>query len=290
MARVTVVGGDMRLHVVAKLLAARGAEVYTYCAGQSSPPGCVEVERDTLAEVLRISDTVVLPIPISVDELRLNAPACPHVLELRDIFCALGKKTVCFGGLVHGDVKALAEACGAQLEDYFLREELVQKNAAITSEGAIQILMEESAQALCDSRVLILGFGRIGKFLAHHLRAFGADVSVEARKPEDLTQIECYGYRAVPLGELRSHLGGQDIIVNTVPHLILGRDELAEVTAGALLLDLASKPGGIDFERCKEMGLRAIWALSLPGRVAPQSAGKVIADTVENMLKERGKK
>ncbi|MEG2939200.1 MAG: dipicolinate synthase subunit DpsA, partial [Oscillospiraceae bacterium] len=54
------------------------------------------------------------------------------------------------------------------------------------------------------------------------------------------------------------------------------------------VLDLASAPGGTDFEYAKRNGFDTELALSLPGRVAPKTAGGIIKDTVLNMIEERG--
>jgi dipicolinate synthase subunit A len=42
----------------------------------------------------------------------------------------------------------------------------------------------------------------------------------------------------------------------------------------------------MDFGAAGTLGLRAVWALSLPGKVAPDSAGIMIHDTVRNIMKE----
>ena len=40
-----------------------------------------------------------------------------------------------------------------------------------------------------------------------------------------------------------------------------------------------SKPGGVDLGAAGKLGLTVIWALSLPGKVAPVTAGAAIRDT-----------
>ena len=64
---------------------------------------------------------------------------------------------------------------------------------------------------------------------------------------------------------------------------------LNKLRKDTLMIDLASKPGGVDFNIAGKLGLKVIWALSLPGKVAPVSSGEIIAGTVLNILKERGK-
>ena len=77
-------------------------------------------------------------------------------------------------------------------------------------------------------------------------------------------------------------------MVNTVPHRVLGVEELADLKEGCLVIDLASKPGGVDLEAARQLGVRVIWALSLPGKVAPVTAGAAIRNTVYNLMRELG--
>ncbi|MEG0570666.1 MAG: dipicolinate synthase subunit DpsA, partial [Oscillospiraceae bacterium] len=82
-------------------------------------------------------------------------------------------------------------------------------------------------------------------------------------------------------------IASQALVFNTVPAQILGEDVLRRVEKDCVLIDLASKPGGIDFEIAKKLNIKAIWALSLPGIVAPITAAQIIYDTVKNIIHER---
>lgn len=68
---------------------------------------------------------------------------------------------------------------------------------------------------------------------------------------------------------------------------VLDRARLADLDEGTLVIDLASKPGGVDFEGAAQLGVKVIWALSLPGKVAPVTSGKIIRDTIYHILGER---
>ena len=157
-----------------------------------------------------------------------------------------------------------------------------------TAEGAIQIALEELPITLHGARALVVGYGRLGRALAPRLSALGARVSVAARKWEDLAWIEAAGYTAEHTGELEGWLCGYDLIVNTVPARVLDAAALAELKPGCLVIDLASKPGGVDFDAAARLGVRAIWALSLPGKVAPVTAGRSIRTVIYNILQELG--
>ena len=128
----------------------------------------------------------------------------------------------------------------------------------------------------------------MGRLTAQRFQALGARVSVAARRYDQLAWAQAMGYGGEHLGQLKDWLCGYDLIVNTVPAQVLGRGELEAVKPDCLILDLASKPGGVDLGAAGELGLTVIWALSLPGKVAPATAGAAIKSTIYNMLREIG--
>ncbi|MBE7016298.1 MAG: dipicolinate synthase [Ruminococcaceae bacterium] len=155
-----------------------------------------------------------------------------------------------------------------------------------TAEGAIEIAMTEMPITIYGSRVLVVGYGRIGKMLASRFKSLGADVTVSARKHKDFAWIEEQGCAYIHTMDIASYIKSYDIIVNTVPFTVIDRDALSEMRKDSLIIDLASKPGGVDFTSAKELGKNVIWALSLPGKTAPITSGKIIKDTILNILTE----
>jgi dipicolinate synthase subunit A len=153
--------------------------------------------------------------------------------------------------------------------------------------------MREKARAVLGLRVLVTGYGRIAKVLSGYLRALGANVTVCARKFSDLAWARLAGCSAVHIKEVDSVLGEFDTVVNTIPAQVFDRGRLMRLKRDCLVVDLASKPGvqstGFpgDFELAKEIGVEVIWALSIPGKVAPITAGEIIADTIINIINEK---
>lgn len=189
---------------------------------------------------------------------------------------------------MHGSIKQefqkIAEKQEVTVVDILEQEELAVLNAISTSEGAIQIAMEETKRTLHGSNILILGFGRIGKVLASMLKGIGGNVYCEARKEEDLAWIKAYAYIPVDLKELKEKLNQFDIIFNTIPELVLAKEELNEIEEECIIIDLASYPGGVDKEEAKRREIKVISALSLPGKVAPYTSAEFIKETLEHII------
>lgn len=159
-------------------------------------------------------------------------------------------------------------------------------NAPPTAEGAVQLAMEELPITLHNARVLVIGYGRLGRVLAQRLAALGAHVTVAARSYEQLAWAQVWGCATEHTSCLAPWLCSFDLVVNTVPAQVLGREELAGLKPGALVIDLASKPGGVDLEAASALGVKVIWALSLPGKVAPVSSGSYLKSTIYHIIDE----
>ena len=230
----------------------------------------------TGAEGAGQAEIILLPMPLDAEQA-----------DLARILRAAQPGTLALGGRVSAPVQAAAAAAGVELIDYFLRPELACLNAVPTAEGCLCLLMQLRARTVWESPVLVLGYGHIGRAVASRARRLGGYVTVAARSPEQRAAARCADCRAVPLTALPRLLPGFDAVVNTIPAPVLGRTLLERLPAQALIVDLASRPGGTDFVAAKSLGLRAEHALSLPAKCAPQTAGELVVHTVLTILQER---
>lgn len=288
---ILVAGGDLRSVYLAEALASALKDTAVYAVGFDR--NVVPFERVTLLDSLRElpnrADMLVLPLPVSPDGVFVTAPFFRQSLPLDNLPSVLQAKGYVFGGKFSFMAKEPFIHDGLRVIDYFDREELAVLNAIPTAEGALQIAMEEMPITVHGSKVLILGMGRIGKVLVKLLNALGAKVTLGARKYQDLVWGEIYGCLPVHISELEEcgDLGAFDLVINTIPAVVLDESLLPQLKSSALVVDLASKPGGVDFDTASRLGIKTVWALSLPGKTAPVSAGQMIAKTILNILKEK---
>ena len=239
-----IIGGDLRQEKLAGLLRADGHRVHTYALGE---------EETDLAQAAQ-AHCVILPLPVAGPDGALNAPMWSTSRPLEEVFGHLTPQQYICGGMVSDQTAALAAQYGLTIHDYFQREELAVANAVPTAEGAVQIAMEEMGVTLHRSKVLILGYGRVGKLTAHRFQALGAHVTVAARSFEALAWADAYGHDTLPMDRVGEHLAHYDLVINTVPTRLLTRDLLSRLKEGCLVMDLASKPGGagLPFGACRE--------------------------------------
>ncbi len=161
---------------------------------------------------------------------------------------------------------------------YARREEYQIAIARLTAEGAIALLRPETG--LSGAHILLLGYGRIARLLARELQKAGALVTAAARSGEQRAWAEAEGIKALPLDALSGALDRFDVIIGTIPAPVLTEPLLALVRKDALLLELASAPGGIDAAAAHERGLRYIRAPGLPAKYAPERAAVILRDAV----------
>jgi dipicolinate synthase subunit A len=280
----SVIGGDMRQSKLAELLASDGHTVKTFGLERDGTIGAKG--ESCLSDAVLGSQYIILPMPAFFSDGKLNTPLSESTIWATDILDALTPRLVLFAGRVGDDFKTEASSRGIRLFDYYEDEALTIKNADITAEGAVQILMESLPTSLRGAKCLVIGFGRIGKLLSRKLDGLDAKVTVSARKSSDFAWIDCLGLGKADTRTLSDSINRFDIIVNTVPARVLSREVLGNVRRDALILDLASSPGGVDFDAAAYLGLKVTRALSLPGKVAPQSSALAIKETIYNIINE----
>lgn len=233
---------------------------------------------------IKYCDAVLFPVPPVKDGV-VNAPFAKTPIAFNRELAESLKGIKVFLPMKEKVLSLCKDFENIACKDYFKREDFTLLNAYITAEGALQVLLNSYEGSALDSKILICGFGRIGKCLAKILKDLNADVTVSARKSEDFAKITINGYKPLHTEKIKE-VKGFDVVFNTVPSLIFTKEVLKNTHKNTLFIDLASLPGGIDKTSAKEYDIDVIHSLALPGITAPKKAGEIIKDTIVKMLKE----
>ena len=273
---IAVLGGDRRQHYLAKALQKTGISVISYAV-----PGFADT-RATLEETLADAGVVILPLPALDRKGDLFCTDETHI-SIEAIAAGLRRDALLFGGKLDAAAELLSRR--AQVADYFQWEPLTLANAVPTAEGAIQLAMEHTDCTLFDSELLVIGAGRIGTCLALRLKALGAHVTVTARKDADLARLRTLGLGTDTTGKYARGLEQYDGLFNTVPAPVLTLRQLRALREDCPLIELASAPGGFSPEDCKTARRHYLSGAALPGKVAPRTAGELIAGEILSYIR-----
>ncbi len=266
---IALLGGDRRQFYLSRQFLSEGYAVL--CHRVPGIPDTASLIQNTVSQ----SELIILPMPALDADGYIRSDKTPLPLE-PVLESAMPGAILAGGGM--SSVQKAAASFDLSVIDYAQDASLAILNAIPTAEGAIQIAMEHTDCTIWKSRMLVIGYGRIGKAVAKRLKNFGADVCVSARSPADLAQIRAAGYEADHTGDYSKELRQYDCIFNTVPAPVLQQRHLDALRPDTCIIDLASRPGGLD-SSCR-FSDRYIPALALPGRVAPKTAAGFIHDAI----------
>ena len=278
-----ILGGDDRSAILGRLLAEDGHKVNTYCLEKAALPLCTAA--GCLQSAVYGADWILLPVPAEKGG-KLVAPLSGQSLEMEELISALWPGQVLCGGKLSPDTSLSAVRAGLKVYDLMQRRDFTVGNAAITAEGAVQLLLSATPRCLMGCHVLITGWGRIASILAPRLHALGAYVTVAARKAGDRAMAAALNLGCCSFKALGLIIEDVDFVVNTVPAPVLEEKLMKRMKKDAVLLELASAPGGFDGEKAESLGLRIIKAPGLPGTYAPESAAELIRDSIYAIIAE----
>ena len=206
-------------------------------------------------------------------------------IDLAEVIPVIRAKTPLLIGVAKPVIRGLATQYGLLLLEMAEIDEIAVLNSIPTAEGAIQVAMENTSFTIHNSRCLVLGLGRCGTTLVQDLVALGAKVTVGSRSSKDLARAVALNAEPLTLADLPVRTDF-DLIFNTVPAMVLPRSYLRLLEQQTLIIDIAAAPGGTDFTAAEQLGITAIHALSLPGKVAPKTAGEILMRTLPHLLEK----
>lgn len=167
--------------------------------------------------------------------------------------------------------------------DYMSDKEVAQLNAVATAEGAIAEGLRLSKVNLQGSHCLIIGYGRCGEILAQKCQVLGANVTVCDYDSSKTAHAQAHGHKVIAK---LSDLNMYSYIFNTAPAPVLTTNLLDTVSECSIIIDLASSPGGTDFDACLKKKISAKLCPSLPAIYAPKTSGIILAQAITKRLRK----
>ncbi|OIK06796.1 dipicolinic acid synthetase subunit A [Bacillus sp. MUM 116] len=285
--QIAVIGGDARqLEIIRKLteldarLSLIGFEQLDHAFTGAVKEKLEEVDFSAV-------DVLILPVPGTNLEGQVETIfSNEKVILTEDMLFKTPEHCVIYSGISNAYLNEMTTKSKRKLVQLFSRDDVAIYNSIPTVEGTIMMAIQHTDYTIHGSNITVLGLGRCGMSTARAFHALGAKVKVGARKSEHLARITEMGVTPFHLSNLVKEVTDTDILINTIPYPVVSAAVISKLPAHTLIIDIASKPGGTDFRYAEKRGIKALLAPSLPGIVAPKTAGLILADVLTQLLQD----
>lgn len=264
---VLIIGGDQRNIHLQTALTQAGHTVTVFALGDKA-------ERPDY----RCFRWIVGPIPFTDDGRHLHAPLRSEKIAIADFLDALPETATLFAGTIPAGFTVHCRHV-----DLTRNTDLYDRNLVPTAEGVIQILLNQIDFTLAGSPVLVAGYGKVGKTVARLLAALDAQVSIYSPTPLKQNELSA-SHTSVSLADLSPFR----IVVNTIPAVVFDARNLSTLPKEALLLDVASFPGGVDATLAASTCTRLVRAYGIPGKKAPRTVAEAMCELIVAHMETEG--
>ncbi|GIN83650.1 dipicolinate synthase subunit A [Heyndrickxia sporothermodurans] len=285
--QIAVIGGDARQLEVIRKLAELDARL-SLIGFEQLDHVFSGVFKEKVSEVnFKEIDAIILPVTGTNLEGQVDTIFSNEEVKLtEDIILKTPDYCTIYSGISNPYLDNITKKANRKLVKLFERDDVAIYNSIPTVEGTIMMAIQHTEFTIHGSKVAVLGLGRVGMSIARAFHHLGAKVTVGARKTEHIARIEEMGLAPFHLKDLEHEVKNLDICINTIPHLIVNAAVIQKMPTQTLIIDLASKPGGTDFRYAEKRGIKALLAPSLPGIVAPKTAGQILGNVLIQLLEE----
>ncbi|MEC3886034.1 dipicolinic acid synthetase subunit A [Halobacillus sp. HZG1] len=288
---VAVIGGDARQIELIRRLNEWDATVYLAGFDQLNESFREAIDLDFDSDQVEKLDAIILPVPGTDSEGKIEGIFSNQLIHLSEEWL---KRTPAhcqvFSGIANDHLKDLAAKTNRTLIPLMDRDDVAIYNSIPTVEGTLMLIIQHTDFTIHGSKIIVLGLGRVGMSLARTFDHLGAKVSVGVRSSKAAARVYEMGLEPIDMKDMAKADMSCDILLNTVPHLVVDASVIKQLPSHAMILDLASKPGGTDFRYADKRGIKALLAPGLPGIVAPKTAGRIIADVVSRIVQKGSRK
>lgn len=286
--RLLIIGGDSRQIYMSQHLKKCGFDT-TLFGFENADNYNSKYEKTSLSDEIKQADIIILPLPVTRDNITLNVVFSNKKILLSSIIEFIDDSKIVFGGMIPNEHKEQFKNKGVKFYDYYEREELQLLNAVPTAEGTVGLIIDRLPVTVQGMKCAILGFGRCAKVISRILKGLNAKTTVVARSIGAIASAKSEGFHTCDLCQFDEIANDFDVIINTVPAVILNKEILKLLKPDCVIIEIASAPFGVDFNAADKLDITVIKAGSLPGKTAPKTAGKIISDTIINIMREEEK-
>lgn len=286
--KVLLLGGDARQLEIIHKLCELDAQVTVCGFDQKKEIHAKVVPVELLKNSLYELDALILPAVGTDDEGFIHTVFSSDSLQLtNELLACLPKDCTVYAGMAKPYLKQMCKDNQLALVELFERDDVAIYNSIPTAEGALMMAIQHTDITIHRSNAIVLGFGRTGISMARALQALGANVYFGVRRSEQYARAYEMGFTPFYTKDLEHHVRNIDLLFNTIPTMIITAQIIKKLQKSTVIIDLATKPGGTDFQFAEEQGVKALLAPGLPGIVAPRTAGLLLADCLSQLIYEQ---
>lgn len=214
------------------------------------------------AEGLNAEDTVVF------------APG--KKLSAQDM-CGLASGCTLLCGNVNAEVAEIIKAKHIKYINIMEDEIFAVKNANLTAEGVLAILLKESPRSMFKNNILVIGGGRIALACAKLFNGLSLNFAMVSYNPVKFPRYyidtqNCY-FKTAFLKDLDKF----DVIVNTIPNQIFDEETIKLIPQNCLYIETASVPS-LDANLATQFNY--LMAPALPGKYCFETAGELLYEMI----------
>ncbi|MFS0786979.1 dipicolinic acid synthetase subunit A [Shouchella sp. 1P09AA] len=285
---VVMIGGDARQIEIVRKLSTLDARV-SLVGFEQIDVGFIGVSKQEMEDIdWKTVEAILLPVGgIGSDGFINSVFSSEKIkLETKHLKQTPDNCTI-YTGITSSRLDKMASQTKCHVVVLMNRNDVAIYNSIPTAEGAVMLVIQHTDSTIHQANIAVLGLGRIGMTIARTFKELGAHVSIGDRDSASLARAFELGLKPFHLDEIKQALEQADVVINTIPAKVVTSSVLTEMKQHAFLLDLASKPGGIDHDYAEKRGLKSMLVPGLPGMVAPKTAGKILANVLSDLLLEQ---
>ncbi|MBR3646009.1 MAG: hypothetical protein IKN54_06285 [Lachnospiraceae bacterium] len=240
--------------------------------------------QNEIIDTYKTFDIYVTATPFSKDNIHVNT-ILNRPLPISEFIDNLSSDSIVFGGSIKRDIFSSLTTKTKHVYDYLSDKDIVRYNANLTANGLLHDIIEHTPFSLLSSNVFIIGYGNCGRSIASLLSNLVKSIYIYDHTESNIERVINDGYNEIYYNEIKNKLSKFNVIINTVPDVVLTDELLSAADKSSFFFEIASYPFGFKKHIFDQLNLNLVYCLGLPGKYTPLDAGFKIAEYIYNQMK-----